>query len=462
MKEGLKVEKEQLAGFTRREMLTAMGSSLALTAVPPFEIAKPKPGEEREASNPYDLLIKGGHVIDPAQQIDAVMDVAISFEKIARLAPNIPEGVARQVIRAEGKIVTPGLIDIHCHVFPYVGPYGIQADPYCVHRGVTTVVDAGTSGSLTFPAFRRYNIESAITRIRSLLHVVSIGMVAGSTPDMGELQDLRYCAPKLAVECANQNRDVIVGFKVRCSKGYTGPNDLEGTKRARRASDEAGLPFMMHIGGSYSPLPELLAQMKKGDVVTHCFNWHPNGILDANGKLLPAVVEARQRGVRFDVGHGEGSFSFDTAARCMDQGFPPDTISSDLYMADVHGPVYDLPTTISKFLLLGMPLPDVIRRTTLNATETFGFQEEIGTLKLGAEADVGIFEMREGNFTFTDSARNVRQGHQMLMPVVTIRGGKLFYPTVETPNSVVMNGRSTLALPESKRLAAREMIARIR
>lgn len=390
--------------------------------------------ERPAAFGPYDLLVKGGRVIDPAQQIDMVTDVAVAFGKIARLAPDIRPNAARQVIRAEGKIVTPGLIDIHCHVFPYVGPYGVEADSYCVYRGVTTVVDAGASGCFTFPAFRRYNIERAITRIRALVHVVSIGMVAGSTPNMGELEDLRYCVPKMAVECANQNRDVVVGFKIRCSKGYTGPNDLEGAKRAREAGDEAGLPFMMHIGGSYSPLPELLTQMKKGDIVTHCFNWHPNGILDANGKLLPAVIEARQRGVRFDVGHGAGSFSFGTAAKCLDQGFQPDTISTDLYIADLHGPVYDLPTTISKFLLLGMSLPDAIRLTTLNPTETFRFQEEIGTLKPGAVADIGIFEVREGSFEFTDSAHAVRQGRQKLMPVATIRGGEPFYP-VEPPIS---------------------------
>lgn len=411
-----------------------MGSSLALAAAPRLDAADQSSAIKRAATGPYDLLIKGGHVIDPAQHIDGVMDVAVLSGKIARLAPRISPNEARQVIQAEGKIVTPGLIDIHCHVFPYVGPYGVQADPFCVHRGVTTVVDAGTSGCLTFPAFRRYNIERSVTRIRAMVHVVAIGMVAGSTPNMGELEDLRYCVPRMAADCAGQNRDVIVGFKIRCSKGYTGPNDLEGAKRARQAGDEAGLPFMMHIGGSYSPLPELLAQMKKGDIVTHCFNWHPNGILDANGKLLPQVIEARQRGVRFDVGHGAGSFSFDTAAKCLDQGFPPDTISTDLYMADLHGPVYDLPTTISKFLLLGMPLADTIRLTSLNPTQTFNFREDIGTLKPGAVADIGVFEVKDGSFEFTDSSHAARQGRQKLVPVVTVRGGQLYHP-VELPIS---------------------------
>jgi dihydroorotase len=416
------------AAFTRRDMLTTMGGSLLLATAPHGVVAEPKPSTIETGSPEYDLLIKGGKVIDPSQQLETVMDVAVTSGKIAGLAADITASQARQVIHAEGKIVTPGLIDIHTHVFPFVGPYGISADPHCVWKGVTTVVDAGTAGDFTFPAFRRYDIERAATRIRALLHVVSIGMVAGSTPNMGELEDLRYCVPKLAVERAQQNLDVIVGFKIRFSKEYTGPNDLEGMERAREAAGAAHLPLMCHIAGPYSPLGEFLSRMRKGDIWTHCFNGRPHGILDATGTVKQEVLEARQRGVRFDVGHGAGSFSFDVAGKCLEQGFPPDTISTDLYSANVHGPVYDMPTTISKFLLLGMPLPEIICRTTVNAVETFDFQEEIGTLKPGAEADVSVFEIQEGNFTFTDSYGKTRQGRQKLAPVVTVRAGKLFYP----------------------------------
>jgi dihydroorotase len=419
---------ELAAAVTRRDMLMTMGGSLLLPKTSSTAVADPKLSRDNTSSPQYDLLIKGGRVIDPSQQMDAVADVAVASGKIARLAADIPDSQARQVIRAEGKIVTPGLIDIHTHVFAFVGPYGIEADPYCVRNGVTTVVDAGTSGDFTFTAFRRYDIDRAATRIRALLHVVSIGMVTGSTPNMGELEDLRYCIPKLAVERAQQNLDVIVGFKIRFSKEYTGSNDVEGMERARDAADEARLPLMCHIAGPYSPLSEFLTRMRKGDIWTHCFNARGHGILDANGTVKQEAMEARQRGVRFDVGHGAGSFSFDVAARCLDQGFPPDTISTDLYSANVHGPVYDMPTTVSKFLLLGMPLPDIIRRTTLNAVQTFNFEEEIGTLKPGAEADVSVFEIQEGNFTFTDSYRKTRQGRQRLVPVVTVRAGKLFYP----------------------------------
>lgn len=417
--------------MNRRQMIANLGGSIALagSAAGRTSSSGGSAGPGAAAGPPYDLVIRGGRVIDPAQGLDAARDVAIRQGKIAAVEADIPARQARDVVDARGKIVTPGLIDLHTHVFPNVGPYGIEPDPYCLGRGVTSVIDAGTSGALTFAAFRHCTIEHAATRIRALLHVVAIGMVAGSTPNMGELEDLRYCVPAMAVKVANENRDLIVGFKIRFSEQYTGSNDYEGMKRARAAADEAGLPLMIHIGGSYTPLEQFLALMKKGDVVTHSFNGHPHGLLDASGRLLPEVVEARRRGVLFDVGHGAGSFSFAVMEKCLAQGFTPDTISSDLYSANIKGPVYDLPTTLGKFLLLGMSLPEVVKRSTVNAARVFNFAAEIGTLKPGAEGDVSVFELRQGEFTFTDSEHQTRTGRQKLVPVVTVRGGKTFQPT---------------------------------
>jgi dihydroorotase len=419
-------------GFSRRRLLKSGGASLFLASLPLCNGARASlVGTPRspEGEKLFDLVIKGGKVIDPAQDIDTVRDVAVRAGKIARVGQDIPASEAGELVDARGKIVTPGLIDLHTHVFPYVGPYGVEPDPSCVAKGVTTALDAGTVGAFAFPAFRRFVIERAATRIRVLLHVVSLGLVAGGTPNMGELEDLRYCDPKLAARVARENPDLIVGLKIRFSQQYTGANDLEGMKRARAAADEANLPLMIHIGGSYSPVQDFLALMKKGDVVTHSFNSHPHGVLDSAGKIVPEVLQARQRGVLFDVGHGAGSFSFEVMEKCLQQAFLPDTISTDLHTYDINGPVFDMPTTLSKFLLLGLSLRDVVAQATVNAARAFSFGANIGSLKPGADADISVLELRDGDFAFIDSDGKKRTARQKLVPIVTVRGGKLFHPT---------------------------------
>ena len=382
---------------------------------------------QTKSSYRYDLLVKGGRVVDPSQGLSAERDVAISGHRVARVAANIPESEALHVLKAADKIVTPGLIDIHTHVYDGVAPLGIPADPNCVAKGVTTVVDAGSSGAHTFPGLRKYVINVADTRVFALLNISLVGQSTMS-PDneWGELLDLRYLNPKLAIKTIERNRDVIVGLKIRLSRSITGPHDLEALALAREASEAVNLPIMVHIGDSYSPLKEVLARLKKGDVITHTFHGRERGILDERGRVLPEVRKAVANGVHLDVGHGAGSFSFDTAEKALEQDVLPGTISSDLHQYNVHGPVFDLATTLSKFLHLGLSLDQVIERVTTNPARTFGQMEGLGTLKEGAEADVAVFSLEEGDFEFVDAMGAKRMGHRKLNPVATVKAGKLY------------------------------------
>jgi dihydroorotase len=376
----------------------------------------------------YDLVIKGGKVVDPSQNIEEVKDVAVRAGKIAKIEKNIPVNRAREVLDATGMIVTPGLVDIHVHVLPYVGETGTEPDPCCLMRGVTTVVDAGTTGAFTLPALRKFVVERSDTRVRALLHVVAIGMIVAVTPGMEELGDLRYCDPDRAVKAALDNKDLVLGFKIRVDRKFTvpGKNDIEAMKRARITADRASLPLTTHIGGSYSPLRDFLVLMKEGDIITHIYNPRPNSIFDDRGEILAEVIEARKRGVLIDVGHGRTNFSFRVAEKCMGKGLLPDTISSDVSNGSVRGPVFDLVTTMSKFMALGMNLTEVVERTTVNAARAFKFGVEIGTLKPGAEADVAVLELRSGEFGLIDSEAQVRTVKQKLVSVATVRGGKVF------------------------------------
>jgi len=375
----------------------------------------------------YDLLIRGGHVIDPAQGVSGPRDVAISGHSVARVAASIPEAEARQVLDARGKIVTPGLIDIHVHVYDGVAPLGIPADPNCIAKGATTVVDAGSAGAHTFPGLRKYVINVVDTRVYALLNISVVGQSTLSNDNpYGELLDLRYANPKLTIRTIEQNRDVILGVKVRLTQNIAGDHDLEALKLAREASDAVRLPLMVHIGGTHSPLPAILAMLRKGDVITHSFRGSPGGILDGRGRILPEVRKAVASGVHIDVGHGAGSFSFETAEKAIAQELLPGTISSDVHQFNVNGPVFDLVTTLSKFLHLGMTLEQVIERATSNPAGTFGFPKGLGTLREGAEADVAVFSVAEGRFEFTDSVGARRTGTRKLVPVATVKTGRIY------------------------------------
>jgi dihydroorotase len=305
----------------------------------------------------YDLLIRGGQVIDPSQGLSAQTNIAIRQGKVARIAANIAESEARQVLDARKMIVTPGLVDVHVHVYDGVAPLGIPADPNCIAKGATTVVDAGSAGAHTFPGLRQHVAQVVETRVYALLNISVVGQSTYSNDNpFGELLDLRYANPKLAIRMIEQNRDLILGIKIRLSRNIAGENDLRALGLAREAADAVALPLMVHIGDTYSPLPKILAMLKPGDLVTHSFHGREGGILDDRDRVLPEVRRAIESGVMLDVGHGAGSFAFRTAEKAFSQKVLPGTISSDVHQGNVNGPVYDLATTLSKFLHMGMSL----------------------------------------------------------------------------------------------------------
>ena len=375
----------------------------------------------------YSLVVKGGRVIDPSQSISGIRDIAVSGSKIARIADSIPESDALHVIDASDRIVTPGWIDVHVHVYDGVAPLGIPADPNCIAKGVTTAIDAGSAGAHTFPGLRKYVINASDTRILALLNISVVGQSTLSRDNpWGELLDLRYANSALAAKTIERHRDVIVGMKVRLTRNIAGEHDLEVLRRAREAADAAGLPVMVHIGGSHSTVPEILALMKPGDVITHGFRGGEGGILDHEGRVHDEILESVASGIHLDIGHGAGSFSFDTAERALDQGLLPGTISSDVHQFNVHGPVFDLATTVSKFLHLGLSLEEVIRRVTSNPAQVFGRLNAFGTLREGAEADIAVFSLDEGEFRLTDALGATRVGRRMLRPVATVKAGRLY------------------------------------
>jgi len=375
----------------------------------------------------YDLLIRGGRVIDPSQGLSAETDIAIRQGKVARIAANIAESEARQVLDARKMIVTPGLVDVHVHVYDGVAPLGIPADPNCIAKGATTVVDAGSAGAHTFPGLRQYVVRVVETRVYALLNISVVGQSTLSDGNpFGELLDLRYANPKLTIRTIEQNRDVILGVKIRLSRSIAGENDLRALALAREAADAVGLPLMVHIGGTYSPLPKILAMLKTGDLVTHSYHGHEGGILDDRDRVLPEVRRAIENGIMLDVGHGAGSFAFRTAEKAFSQDVLPGTISSDVHQGNVNGPVYDLATTLSKFLHLGMSLEDVIRRATANPARALAFPSGTGSLKEGATADVAVFELREAPWEMVDSMREKRAGKWRLKPMATVKAGRVY------------------------------------
>lgn len=377
----------------------------------------------------YDLLLHSGTLLAPAQVIHGPRDVAFAGGRVAAVAERIDPASARQVVDCTGHIVAPGLIDLHVHVFPGVSHYGIDPDIHCIAKGVTTAMDAGSAGADTFPGFRKYVIEASATRLFASLNISSQGML---NADIGELQDIRFANVPRALQTIEANRDQILGVKVRLTKHSLVSEEagIRPLHLAREAADAAGLPIMVHPQDAWTDsLDDILAVMKGGDILTHCFHAMPCGILDEQRRIRPAVWDAVERGVVFDVGHGAGSFNWSVAETALAQGFLPQTISSDLHIYNVDGPVYDLATTIAKFLHLGLSLNDALSKVTAVPAGVMGMADAIGTLKVGAWGDAVVLKLEEGSFPLMDSAGVTRSGRQMLIPRVVIRQGQVYAPT---------------------------------
>lgn len=362
----------------------------------------------------FDVIIKGGRVVDPSLGINAIRDVAIARGRIAAVEAGIA-GDAAQTVDARGKLVVPGLIDIHSHAAR------VKDGPaLCLADGVTAFVDAGSQGA------DRIGDVVAVTKAAPSHGLVLINLArAGILPE-GDLKDLSRADTAVLRAAVERHRDVVVGIKARLSNTVVGPNDVEALRRAQEVATALNLRVMIHMGQTVSALPKLLALLKPGDIVTHMFAPPPNSIIDEAGRLLPDVLAARRRGVWFDVGNGRtGHLRWDVVEKVLDQGFLPDTISTDWTVEGRTAQVIDFPNVMSKFLDLGLSLEQVIARATLNPARVFEQFHDRGTLNVGAPADVAILELREGTFEFVDNYRNMRTGRQRLFPSGTVLGGKI-------------------------------------
>ena len=375
-----------------------------------------------------ELILRGGRVVDPSQGLDAVADVAFAGGKVTAVGPGLEAAPGAQVRDVSGKIVSPGLIDLHTHVYWGGTSIGIDAEDFCRTSGVTTAVDTGSAGPGNFAGFRAHVIERSDVRILAYLHVSFAGIYAFSPTGMvGESQDLRLMAPREAAAVADANRDVIVGIKVRLGRHASGDQGMNPFEHAVQTADEVGMPLMVHIDEPPPSYEEVLGRMRPGDVLTHCFRPFPNSPATAQGTVKQAVLRARERGVLFDVGHGKGSFAFRTARAMLANGFLPDTISSDVHALCIDGPAFDLVTTMSKFLCFGVELPEVIRRATVNAAMAVR-RPELGSLKPGSVGDATVLSVAEGAFDYVDVVGETMRGDRRIVSEGVVIGGEWWWP----------------------------------
>jgi dihydroorotase len=423
-------------GPSRREFLAGAGS-FALAAAPGQACAAMGPDDK------FDLLIKAADVLDPSQSLRGRRDIGIRYGLIEAIETDIPTARALRVLDAGGKLVTPGLVDLHCHVYPYGSALGIPADELVPYQCSTTCVSAGDAGANNFAAFRRYIVAQTRTRLYAFVHIANMGLAPFP---VAELYNIDFAQVDVAAKAVAENADMVLGIKVRMSENVIAKNGLEPLKRAIAACERAGTggKIMCHIGGveTRELMTQILDMLRPGDILTHAYSGAPN-IAGAftnivqDGRLLPAALAAKQRGVIYDVGHGGGSFDFSVAEPAIAQGCPPDTISSDVHVFSGNTPGMPYLTWVmSKFLAQGFTLEQVVAMATINPAKVINRAPKLGTLQIGAPADVAIMELVEGDVSFVDTRNNIRTGRAYLKPVQTIAAGVPFGRPYNSPFAV--------------------------
>ena len=375
-----------------------------------------------------ELVLRGGRVIDPSQNLDGTADVVFADGKVKAVGRDAPHGRDAEIRDAKGLIVTPGLIDLHTHVYWGGASLGVDATPLARSSGTTTFVDAGTAGPGNFLGFRKHVIETSPVRILPYLNVSFAGIYAFSPSVMiGECADIRLLDLRECRRVAQENRDLVVGIKVRVGRGASGDSGVAPLDMALEAAESVGLPVMCHLDFPPPSRLEVVSRLRKGDVLTHCFRPFPNAPAKPEGGVREEIAAARERGVIFDIGHGQGSFGFGTARAMLAAGFLPDVISSDVHSMSIDGPAYDLLHTLSKFMVLGVPLPQVIEAAT-SAPAAAISRPDLGTFKPGSAGDATLISIEEGEFTYHDVLAEPLKAGKKLAAKGVVLGGKWWHP----------------------------------
>jgi dihydroorotase len=373
----------------------------------------------------FDLLLCGGTVVNPATKVNQKLDVGITGDRVTAIQGNLSRTGAKKTLDVTGCYVTPGLIDFHVHSYWGVNPYGCNLDSLCLATGVTTTMDAGSAGPINLLGFRKLVYESSKTRMLGFIALAQHGVL--NAP--GELLNLGFADSDGTAQAVSDNRDIGVGVKVRLHKKAIGENSREALRLAIKAGAATRTPIMVHVGDTAIGMDEIADTLRPGDIITHCYTPQKPSIVDDKGKLLPLVRKAKDRGVIFDVGHASGHFDFNLVQRAMGDGLLPDTISSDLHGRMTQpgfGIVGDLPTTLTKFLPLGLSIEEIIACCTINAARAVGWQDRIGSLEVGREADIAVLQILDDPVTLRDSTGGEKLHKQRIAAKWTVRAGEVF------------------------------------